>query len=193
MWNIFYMVLWCSNVLDWHITWKNEWLPSTDKVLPNKAQDEMPTQKWSFDKNSLHFVQTVWFMGIKNIDSYFFSSFFLFYIGAQMIKNAVIISNEQQRDSAIHIYLSILPRTPLPSRLPYNIEQSSLCYTRGPCWLSILNIAVYRCLSQIPWLSLPQILHSGNHKLVLYVWVCFCLVHLFHFLASMYKGYHMIF
>ena len=37
----------------------------------------MPTQKWSFDKNSLHFVQTVWFMGIKNIDSYFFSSFFL--------------------------------------------------------------------------------------------------------------------
>ena len=29
----------------------------------------------------------------------------------------------------------ILPQTPLPSRLPRNIEQSSLCYTVGPCWL----------------------------------------------------------
>ena len=32
-----------------------------------------------------------------------------------------------------------LPQTPLPSRLLHNIEQSSLCYTVGPCWLSILN------------------------------------------------------
>lgn len=81
----------------------------------------MPTQKWSFDKNSLHFVQTVWFMGIKNIDSYFFSSFFLFYIGAQMIKNAVIISNEQQRDSAIH-NVFIFFQISFPSKLPYKIE-----------------------------------------------------------------------
>ena len=36
----------------------------------------------------------------------------------------------------------ILPQTPLPSRLPYNIDQSSLCYHIGPCWLSILNTAV---------------------------------------------------
>ena len=35
----------------------------------------------------------------------------------------------------------ILPQTPLPSRLPYHIEQNCLCYTVGPCWLSILNIA----------------------------------------------------
>ena len=26
--------------------------------------------------------------------------------------------------------------------LLHNVEQSSLCYTVGPCWLSILNIAV---------------------------------------------------
>ena len=54
----------------------------------------------------------------------------------------MIVSDGQQRDSAIHTYVSILPQTPLPSRMPYNIEQSSLCYTVGPCWLSILNIAV---------------------------------------------------
>ena len=64
----------------------------------------------------------------------------LFYIGIQLINN-VTASDGQQRDSAIHIQVSILPQTPLPSRLPPNIEQSSLCYTVGACWLSILNIA----------------------------------------------------
>ena len=75
---------------------------------------------------------------------YFFFFFnFLFYIGIQPINNIVIVSGEHQRDSAICIHVSILPPTPLLSRLPHNIEQSSLCYTVGPCWLSILNIAVW--------------------------------------------------
>ena len=39
-----------------------------------------------------------------------------------------------------HIY--IISQTPLPSRLPHGIEQSSMCYTVGPCWLSILHKAV---------------------------------------------------
>ena len=34
------------------------------------------------------------------------------------------------------------PKLPSPLRLPHNTEQSSLCYTVGPCWLSILNMAV---------------------------------------------------
>ena len=59
---------------------------------------------------------------------------FLFYIGIEPMNN-VIVSGEQGRDSAIYIRVSILPLTPLPSRLPHNIEQSSLCYTVGP-WLS---------------------------------------------------------
>ena len=59
----------------------------------------------------------------------------------------MIVSGEQRRDSAIHIHVSILPQTPLPSRLPHNIQQSSLCCTVGPCWLSILNIAVCTCLN----------------------------------------------
>ena len=51
------------------------------------------------------------------------------------MNNIVIVSGEQGRDSAICIRVSILPLTLLPSRLPHNIEQSSLCYTVGP-WLS---------------------------------------------------------
>ena len=45
----------------------------------------------------------------------------------------VIVSGQQCRDSAIHIHVSILPQTPLQSRLPHNIEQSSMCYTVRPC------------------------------------------------------------
>ena len=63
-----------------------------------------------------------------------------------VINSVVIVSGGQQRDSAIHLYASILPRSLLPSRLPRTIEQSSLCYTVRPRWLSILNIAaLYFC------------------------------------------------
>ena len=40
-----------------------------------------------------------------------------------------------------------------PYRLLQNIEYSSLCYTVGPCWLSILYIVVCICSSQAPNLS----------------------------------------
>ena len=58
---------------------------------------------------------------------------FLFCIGVYPINNAVIVSDEQQRDSTIHTNVSIVPQTPLTSRLPHNIELSSMCYTVGPC------------------------------------------------------------
>ena len=41
----------------------------------------------------------------------------------------MIVSGTQQSDSVIHVYVSILPKTPLPSRLSHNVEQSSMCYT----------------------------------------------------------------
>ena len=39
------------------------------------------------------------------------------------------------------MHVSILPQSPLPSKLPHNTEQSSLCHIVGPCWLFILNRA----------------------------------------------------
>ena len=50
---------------------------------------------------------------------------------SQLTNYAVIISGEWQRYSAIHIHVPILPQAPLPSRLPHNVEQSSLCSTVG--------------------------------------------------------------
>ena len=54
----------------------------------------------------------------------------------------------------MHICVSILPQTPLQSRLPRNIEQSSMCYIVGPYWLSILNTAGWRAEIAIKTLQL---------------------------------------
>ena len=59
-----------------------------------------------------------------------------------MINNVVLVSGVQQSDLVIHIHVSILFQILFPFKLLQNIEQSSLCYTVGPCWLSILNVAV---------------------------------------------------
>ena len=53
------------------------------------------------------------------------------------MNHVVIVSDKQQRDSAIHIHVSILLQMPLPSRLPHDIEQSPMCYTKGPTLLVI--------------------------------------------------------
>ena len=77
----------------------------------------------------------------------FFFSFklFILYCGIQQINNVMIVSGEQQERN-----VSSLPQTPLPSRLPHNTEQSTLCYTVSPCWLSIFNTAVCTGPSQTP-------------------------------------------
>ena len=54
----------------------------------------------------------------------------------------MLVSGIQQSDSVIHTQVSILFQVLFPFRLLQITEQSSLCYTIGPCWLSILNIAV---------------------------------------------------
>ena len=57
-----------------------------------------------------------------------------------MINNVVLVSGVQQSDSVIHIRISILFPILFPFRLLYNIEQSSLCYTVGPCWYTPLYL-----------------------------------------------------
>ncbi|KAB0382175.1 hypothetical protein FD755_004092 [Muntiacus reevesi] len=44
-------------------------------------------------------------------------------LSKSLINSVVIVSGGQQRDSAIHTHVYILPTTPLLSRLPHNIEQ----------------------------------------------------------------------
>ena len=67
---------------------------------------------------------------------------FFFCSGVQPINNAIVSGG--RRGTQPHIHVSI-PPIPLPSRLPHNPEQRSLCYTVDS-WLFTLNIAVYTCV-----------------------------------------------
>ena len=76
---------------------------------------------------------------------FFIFSTFLFCSEVSPINNAVILLSEQGRNS-----VSILPQTAFPSKLPHNIEQSSIRYTVEfhtlyaiPCWVSILITVVH--------------------------------------------------
>ena len=71
-----------------------------------------------------------------------------------------------------YICLYSPPNSP-PSRLPHNTEQSSLCYTAGPCWLPILNTAV--CTSIPPYhfpLPFPSATISSFSKSVTLLLFC---------------------
>ena len=79
----------------------------------------------------------------------------------------MIVSDGQQKDSATHIHVSILPPTLLPSRLPHNIQRNSLCSTVGPCSLSILNIVYVHVDPKLLNYSFPPFFRLGDHKPIL--------------------------
>ena len=65
--------------------------------------------------------------------------FVLGYSRLTMLRQFQVNSEGTQPHKHIYCFSSI-PLKP-PSRLAHNTEQSSMCYTIGFCWLSILNIA----------------------------------------------------
>ena len=103
--------------------------------------------------------------------------FVLYWTAADYQCCAVIVSGAQQSDLAAQTPASILPQTSLPSRLPCNIEQSSMGYTGGS-WLTVLNTSVCTCPSQTLHLYLPPMVRvvflqppasASCTKFVLYV------------------------
>ena len=84
-------------------------------------------------QNSLHFL---WCAALVSMDNGEHSEFmnFLFLIGI-LIYNVMLVSSVQQSDFSDFF----------PYRFLQNIEYSSLCYTVGSCWLSILNITPCIC------------------------------------------------
>ena len=96
-----------------------------------------------------------------------FLTFYFILVYSQLTVLWLIVSGGQQGALAIPIPVSILSQTPLPSRLPSNFPQSSMCYPVGSYGLSIQNITVWTCQSQTPWLPFPLILSSGSHEFLL--------------------------
>ena len=97
------------------------------------------------------------------------------------------VSGEQWRSPAIHAHISILPQINFSSGLPHHVEQSSMCYTVGPCWLFILNIVVCTYTSQTPQLPLPPSLPLANHSPGL--WVTFSFIRRFICIISFYTSH----
>ena len=82
--------------------------------------------------------------------------FLTFYFAlVQVVNTVVIVSGEQQRVSALHIHVYILPQTPLPSGLPHSPEH--VLYSRS---LFVIHLKCSVCTypPQTPQLSHPPIL-----------------------------------
>ena len=71
-----------------------------------------------------------------------------------------------------------------PYRLLQNTESSSLCYTVGPYWLSILHIVMCIYSSQLPNLSLAHFCPSVIISFFLSLWVCLCFVNKLIYIIS---------
>ena len=68
---------------------------------------------------------------------HFYFELFILYWGVANWKSHDGFRWTAKEDSATHTHVSILPQTPLQSRLPHNTGHSSTCYTVGPGLLSI--------------------------------------------------------
>ena len=63
----------------------------------------------------------------------------------------MLVSGASHRDFTYkYTHICIIFQILSPYSLLQNIEYSSLCYTVGPCWLSILFTVVCFCLHQTP-------------------------------------------
>ena len=151
----------------------------TDKFCPWKVRDKKGQALFA-GQVKLSWVQVqLIFLQLKIpqwLSSYFlfFQTFYFVLDYSRLTNNIVIVSGEQWRDSAIHIHVSIFPQTPLTSRLPHNIEQSSICYIVGPCYPFKIQQCVYfifsfNCtvfLKFVVWMTmhitvrLPRIVYS---------------------------------
>ena len=85
------------------------------------------------------------------------------------------VSGVQQNYSVIRVHKSICFQILFQFWLLQNIEQSFLCYTVSPCWLSILNIDIV-CepvnIYKYIYLYKPVNIYIHTHW-VHHAWICF--------------------
>ena len=97
------------------------------------------------------------FLFLQFFGFFFFTGVYLtiyiyicFFTGVYLTYNVVLVLGVQQSESVIHTHISILFRILFPYRPPQNMEQVSLSYTVGPCYLFILYIVVQQCVYANP-------------------------------------------
>ena len=103
--------------------WRRKWQP-TPVFLPGESETQIET-----------------LLGVRPGFVCLLACFSFCWGYSQLTDNIMIVSGEQQRDSPIHIHVSILLPTPLPSKLPYDTEQNS------PCYSTSLMVIHFKCSS----------------------------------------------
>ena len=79
--------------------------------------------------------------------------------------------NTEGTQPYVHGYMYPFSSNPLPSRLPHNTEQSSMCYTVAPFWLPILNTAVF---THVAFFKVKIFLfHTSNARFSFVFWESF--------------------
>ena len=169
--------------------WSGAW-QSTPVVLPTESHGQRSLVGYSpWDCKEAHTTEAIYHAHtcythrFLQIMKFFFFSFFFFLtskafcIGVYPINNVVIVSGKQWRDSAIHIHVSILPQTPLPSRLTHNTEQSSMCcHRRFLLVIHSKHSSVYMTFLKSPAIPSPP--------WVRFLWVSFCFASKFIYIVS---------
>ena len=100
----------------------------------------------------------------------------------------MIVSGLQQSDSVLHIHVSLLFQILFPFGLLHTIEQSSLCYTVGPCWGNTILCSVPQLENQTfwRWKLLPNSTGCTSWRLVLLI--CFFVHQLFPSIRCLFTG-----
>ena len=86
---------------------------------------------------------------LSNFHFFVFLSFI--FIGVQLTNNVMQVSGRQQRDSAIHISVFILPQTLLPFRLPHSTEQRSM-------WQRSVSLSVWPSYISLQFADMDNLL-----------------------------------
>ena len=141
-----------SSILAWRISWTEESGGVQFMGLQRVRHDWSDLARaWSVLKVT-RFVGSgvLWnvLKGIKSKNTYFFKLFILYW---SIADSQCCDSFRWTAKGLSHTYTCThSPPNSLPSRLPRNIEQSSMWYKVDPFWLSILNIAACTCPFQTP-------------------------------------------
>lgn len=72
-------------------------------------------------------------------------SFFEAFLPQRLVPRTAHLSSCESPGAVLlpQILVSILPETPVSSRLAHIVEQGTVCYTIGAYWLSILHVSGY--------------------------------------------------
>lgn len=118
--------------------------------------------------------------------------FVFVFTGIHLINNVVFVFGAKQLNSVLQMDASAHFWPLFPDSFFQSVESSSLCWTGGPCWLSI-TVSVFIYLSHLLIYPSPAPFPSGHLKFLSLSVFLFCkFVYFYTSVDSTPKWYHML-